>query len=169
MCSNDDLNEHIHKFRKIHNDLLSNLSSTPDFKISKPFVTIILINSLPSEYTPLVQSLLTNFKDLALARLFSLLKIEATRHSSSNKSDTALYTNRNQNSKPRFHKKKDNHQQVSNGLKCSLGHQGHTDENCKVRRYRAFIEYEKSLSKAANPGTSSNVAQSQSVTIPESM
>lgn len=78
LLSEGDLNNHIHHFRKLHNGLLSNLSSTPDMKISEPFIAIILINSLPSDYTPLVQSLLTSFETLTLARLYSLLDIEAT-------------------------------------------------------------------------------------------
>lgn len=67
LSSDGNLKEHIHQFRKIHNDLLSNLSSTPDIKISEPFIAIILINSLPPTFTPLVQSLLTSFESLTLA------------------------------------------------------------------------------------------------------
>lgn len=67
LSSEGDLKDHIHRFQKLHNDLLSNLSSTPNMKISEPFISMILINSLPSEYTPLVQSLLTSFETLTLA------------------------------------------------------------------------------------------------------
>lgn len=94
MHSDGDLKDHVHKFRKIHNDLLSNLSSTPDIKISEPFIAIILINSLPTDYTPLVQSLLTNFESLTLSRLYPLLNIEATGSSNGAKADTALSANR---------------------------------------------------------------------------
>lgn len=73
---------------------MSNLSSTPNMKISEPFVAIILINSLPSEYTPLVQSLLTSFETLNLSRLHSLLNIEATRNSGVVKAETELSANR---------------------------------------------------------------------------
>lgn len=142
MSSDNDLSDHLHQFRKIHNDLLSNLHSTPDIKISEPFIAIILINSLPSDYTPLVQSLLANFETLTLTRLYSLLKIEATRNNPTAKKDSALSASRFSN-KPKHEKKKDQYQ--DNSLKCSLGHPGHTDENCRVRRFRAFIDYEKKL------------------------
>lgn len=94
LSSDGDLKDHIHRFRKIYNDLLSNLSSTPNMKILEPFVAIILINSLPSEYTPLVQSLLTSFETLTLSRLYSLLNIEATRNSGVVKAETELSANR---------------------------------------------------------------------------
>ena len=157
MGSDDDLSEHLHQFRTIHNDLLSNLHSTPDIKISEPFIAIILINSLPSEYTPLVQTLLANFETLTLTRLYSLLKIEATRNNSTAKKDTALSASR-LSSKPKYEKKKDHFQE--NSAKCSLGHPGHTDENCRVRRFRAFVEYEKKLKSEESSSKSKNhVAQ----------
>lgn len=134
MNPDDSLSDHIAKFRKIHNDLLSNLSSTPNFKISEPFIAVILIKSLPSDYTALVQSLLANFDTLTLARLYSLLKIEATRNNPNSTSDTALSANR-PNQKYRPGKKGDRSNQHNSTLKCSLGHPGHTDEQCRTRRY----------------------------------
>lgn len=68
--SNGSLKDHLHQFRKIYNDLVSNIASSPKLSISEPFVAIILIKSLPSEFSPLVQSLLTNFDSLTLTRLF---------------------------------------------------------------------------------------------------
>lgn len=135
MSSDGDLKEHIHQFRKIHNDLLSNLSSTPDIKISEPFVTIILINSLPSTFNPLVQSLLTSFESFTLSRLYSLLNIEATRNSGALKAKTALTTN----CSVRKSKKKDNKGYPTNPsnkdhLSCLLRHIGHTDWNCKTKK-----------------------------------
>lgn len=144
LSSEGDLKEHIHQFRKIHNDLLSNLSSTPDMKISEPFVAIILINSLPSEYSPLVQTLLTSFESLTLARLYSLLNIEATRNAGNAKSDTALSVNRASGGK-KF-KKKDNshHPNSKDVVVCSLGHPGHTDEHCKTKQWREFKAFQDS-------------------------
>lgn len=145
------LKDHLHQFRKVHNDLISNISSSPNLSISEPFVAIILINSLPSEFTPLVQSLLTNFDSLNLTRLYSLLQMEATRTSTS--SDSALSAVKH---KPQV-KKKDS-SMPSNGLVCSLGHPGHNDENCRVRRWRAFKEYEKT-EKAKSSSRSKEVAK----------
>lgn len=149
LTSDGDLKDHIHQFRKVHNDLLSNLLSTPDMKISEPFVAIILINSLPTEYTPLVQSLLTSFETLSLARLYSLLNIEATRNSSTSKGESALSVNRANGSK-KF-KKKDSYSQPTSKdtIVCSLGHAGHTDENCKTKQWREFKAYQESKSKDA--------------------
>lgn len=90
LTSDGCLKDHLHQFRKIHNDLTSNISSSPSLSISEPFVAIILINSLPTGYTPLVQSLLSNFESLTLTRLYSLLQMEVTRTYSSTPSDTAL-------------------------------------------------------------------------------
>lgn len=152
MTSDGDLKEHVHHFRKIHTDLLSNLSSTPDIKISEPFIAIILINSLPSDYTPLVQSLLTNFETLSLTRLYSLLNIEATRSSNGAKADTALSANRFSGGK--HQKKKDMSQKFLNKdtIYCSLGHAGHTDEQCITKKWRDFKQHQKSLGEKNNSG-----------------
>lgn len=159
MNSDDNLSEHIARFRKLHNNLLSNLSSTPDCSISEPFVAIILIKSLPSDFTPLVQSLLANFETLTLSRLYSLLKIEATRSFSSTQ-DSALSASKSQHSKKNSGKKKSPDQQKTSHLKCSLGHPGHTDENCRTRKWKAFLEFEKSSkSNSANQAQTSDSAQ----------
>lgn len=163
----ESLSDHLAKFRKIHNDLLSNLASTPDFKISEPFIAVILIKSLPSEYTPLVQTLLASFETLTLTRLYSLLKIEATRNSANNSSDTALSANRSKQ-KPRFGKKNDRPiTNTNSSLKCSLSHLGHTDENCRTRRYRAFLEHEKNNPSSTSNHATSFVSASTSQSIPE--
>lgn len=113
-------------------------------KISEPFVAIILINSLPSEYTPLVQSLLTSFESLTLARLYSLLNIKATRNAGNTKSDSALSVNRANGGK-KFKKKEFTHQSNSKDVSvCSLGHPGHTDENCKTKQWREFKAFQDS-------------------------
>lgn len=157
MTSDDNLNEHIHKFRKLHNDLLSNLASTPDSKISEPFIAVILIKSLPSEYTPLVQSLLSNFETLTLARLYSLLKIEATRNAPTQNSDTALAASRTRSNHKNKQGKKKEHSENTSSIQCSLGHPGHTDEQCRTRRWKAFREFEKK--SKSDQSTSSHAAQ----------
>lgn len=151
LSSEGDLKDHIHQFRKIHNDLLSNLSSTPDMKISELFVAIILINSLPPEYTPLVQSLLTSFETLTLARLYSLLNIKATRNLGC-KPDSALSVSRLSGGKKFKKKEKGIHNAPKDSIICSLGHPGHTDENCKTTQWREFKAYQESMknSKTTN-------------------
>lgn len=163
LSSDGDLKDHIHRFRKLHNDLLSNLSSTPDMKISEPFVAIILMNSLPSNYTPLVQSLLTSFETLTLAKLYSLLNIEATRSLGVVKADTALSDNRSK-AKPRF-KKRETQPPVTgkDTVVCSLGHPGHSDDHCKVRQWRDFKAYQDMMrgkpDQSLNSGKQRDTAQ----------
>ena len=144
LTSDGSLTNHLHAFRSLHNDLLSNLSSTPSITISEPFIAILLIISLPSQYTPLAQTLLVNFESISLSRLYSLLKIDSMRTSTSSKADTALHASK-PTSKPE--KKKDGpaHQGSSNGLICSLGHPGHSDEGCRTQRWSDFMEYEKKM------------------------
>lgn len=113
-------------------------------KISERFVAIILINSLTSEYTPLVQLLLTSFETLTLARLYSLLNIEATRNLGI-KSETALSVNRSSGGKKFKKKEISNHQTTKDVSVCSLGHPGHTGENCKTRQWREFKTYQELL------------------------
>lgn len=126
------------------------MSSTPDIKISEPFVAIILINSLPSDYTPLVQSLLTNFESLTLPRLYSLLNIEATRSMNGSKTDTALSANRFNGGKKS--KKKESYQSNKDTIYCSLGHAGHTDEQCKTKKWREFKDYQESMKEKSSSG-----------------
>lgn len=49
LSSDGSLAEHLHAFRSLHNNLLSNLSSTPEITISEPFIAILLIISLPAQ------------------------------------------------------------------------------------------------------------------------
>lgn len=166
-----DLSDHIAKFRKIHNDLLSNLSSTPDCKISEPFIAVILIKSLPSEYTPLVQSLLSNLETLTLARLYSLLKIEATRNAPASHGDTALSANRQRtNFKSRAGRRNDrnaNNSSSNSNLKCSLGHPGHTDEDFQTRKFRAFLKQEKESASSSSHLANTSVSAQLSQSLPE--
>lgn len=157
--SNGNIKDHLHQFRRVHKDLVSNIASSPNLNISKPFVANILINSLPSEYTTLVQSLLTSFDGLTLSRLYSLLQMEATRTSTSTYSDSAVAAFKQKNSG----KRKD-WSVVLNGLVCSLGHPGHSDENCRVRKWRAFKEYEK-YEKAKLTSKPTESAQVTSVSV----
>lgn len=112
-------------------------------------MAIILTNSLPSDYTPLVQSLLTSFETLTLARLYSLLNIEATRSTSAGKGETDLSANR-PNGSNKF-KKKESHAQSNSKdtIVCWLGHTGHTDDNCKTKQWREFKAYQENKSKEA--------------------
>lgn len=144
LSSDGSLADHLHSFRTLHNDLQSNLASTPEIKISEPFIAILLIISLPPQYSPLVQSLLINFETISLARLYSLLKIDSLRSAASAKSETALMTSKNnQQKKP----KKQGGKQSSdkNVTTCSLGHPGHDDNGCKTQRWNEFMEYDKAV------------------------
>lgn len=149
MSSDGGLKDHVHQFRKLHNDLLSNLSCTSDIKISEPFVAIILINSLPSDYTPLAQSLLTNFESLTLARLYSSLNIKATQSLIGSKTYTVLSVKRFMNEKKS--KKKDGYQSNKDTIYCSLGHAGHTDEHCNTKKWREFKKYQEAMQGKPNP------------------
>lgn len=144
--SNGSLKDHLHQFRKIYNDLVSNIASSPKLSISEPFVAIILIKSLPSEFSPLVQSLLTNFETLTLTRLFSLLQMEALRTTTNETALSAM--------KSKSQGKKKESSTSSNGLVCSLGHPGHNDENCRVRKWRAFKDFEKNEKRKVNANIS---------------
>lgn len=125
LSSAGELKEHLQRFRNTHTELKGNLCNTPNLTISDPFIAILLLKSLPSEFNLLVQTSLANFETLTLDRIYTLLNMEAKRLTgSSNDSDTALATITN---RPSFKgKKKDQ-------VKCSLGHLGHTDEKCRIR------------------------------------
>lgn len=105
---------------------------------------------------------------MTLTRLYSPLKIEATRSNSTAKKDAAFSANCS-SLKSKYYKKKDHSNDANNYIKCSLGHPGHTDEKCRVRRFRAFVKYEKKLkSEESSFGTQSQVAQAaQSLPTPE--
>lgn len=154
LASDGSLTEHLHAFRSLHNDLLSNLSSTPGITISEPFIAILLIISLPSQYTPLVQTLLVNFETISLSRLYSLLKIDSMRSSNSTKSDIAMHVSKSA-TKPKKKKDGNSNQGSSNSQTCSLGHQGHNDEGCRTQRWNDFMEYEKKLKGKAAPAKES--------------
>lgn len=138
-------------------------------KISEPFVAVILINSLPSEYTPLVQSLLTSFETLTLSRLYSLLNIEATVNSSAIKAETALSVNRSSGGKK--YKKRDGPTYIitKDTVICSLGHPGHTDDNSKTKQwhdpktYQDMMKSKLSSSSGGKPGDASQLANDERV------
>lgn len=159
LASDGSLADHLHSFRTLHNDLQSNLASAPDISISEPFIAILLIISLPPQYAPLVQSLLTNFETISLARLYSLLKIDSLRNAASIKSETALMTSKTNQVKKK--KKSTGKQAVSDTLTCSLGHPGHDDEGCKTQRWTEFMEYDKAR---RNKTIKSNVTESAQLT-----
>lgn len=142
LSSDGSFKNHSHRFRKLHNYLISNIASSPKLSISEPFVAIILIDSLPSNFTRLVQSLLT------LTRLYSLPQMEATHTSTNSSGDTVLSSVKN--------KSKGKQKELtapSNGLVCSLGYPGHTDENWRVQRWKAFKEFEKQEKSKRHPDT----------------
>lgn len=141
LASDGSLADHLHAFRTLHNNLQSNLASTPDINISEPFIAILLIISLPPQYSPLVQSLLINFETISLSRLYSLLKIDSMRSAAATKTETALLTSKNIQSKK---KKKSPVKGTSSGtITCSLGHPGHDDDGCKIQRWQEFMEFDK--------------------------
>lgn len=160
LSSDGPLDDHLHKFRSLHNDLQSNLASTPDINISEPFIAILLIISLPPQYSPLVQSLLVNFETISLSRLYSLLKIDSLRSAASIKSETALMVSKNAPSKK---KKKPMKDTSNNTVTCSLGHPGHDDEGCKTQRWNEFMEYDKSRKNKSNASKNVDSAQFTSV------
>lgn len=136
-----NLSDHVHRFRTLHNELLSNMMGTPDLKISETFVAILLLKSLSKSYSAIVQKTLSSFETIKLSRIYTILSMEGSRsQATSISSDAALAASTsNPSSKPyNQHKAKDK------DVKCSLSHPGHTDEHCKVRRFR---EMEKDLAE----------------------
>lgn len=160
LASDGSLADHLNTFRTLHNDLQSNLASTPYISISKALIAILFIISLPSQYAPLVQSLLINFNTILLARLYSLLKIDSLRNSATVKSETTLMTSKSNQVKKKK-KKSPGKQATPDTLTCSLGHPGHNDEGCKTQRWNEFMEYDKAKkNKNASPN-SPNLRNSQ--------
>ncbi|KAG0145931.1 hypothetical protein CROQUDRAFT_547918 [Cronartium quercuum f. sp. fusiforme G11] len=61
------IGDHVHKFRQLHNRFVSNQRLTPGITISEHYIAILLLKSLPSDYTPLVQTTLaSNFDKISL-------------------------------------------------------------------------------------------------------
>lgn len=132
------LSDHLHRFRTLHKELTSNMMGTPELKISEAFIAILVLKSLPNKYSAIVQTTLASFESIKLARIYTILAMEANRSApTSQTNDSALAANAGpSHPKPPKQKNRD--------VKCSLGHLGHTDEQCKVRRFR---EMEKDLAE----------------------
>lgn len=126
---------------------------TPDLQISEAFVAILLLKSLPPRYSAIVQTTLASFELIKLARIYTILAMEANRSAiSTHPSDTALAAS-SSSSQGRYPAKKPKDKDT----RCSLGHSGHTDEHCKVRRFR---EMEKDLAELKKErGTKKEQAQ----------
>lgn len=134
LSSEDDLSKHLFEFRRLHNKLIGNLASRPDLKISDPFIAIILLKSLPSSFSALVQTTLASFKSITLERIYSLLSMEVNRHVTTNSNETALVVSAPSTSKTFIEDKRKKYPKkkaFNRDLHCSLGHIGHTDENCR--------------------------------------
>ncbi|KAG0144801.1 hypothetical protein CROQUDRAFT_94591 [Cronartium quercuum f. sp. fusiforme G11] len=126
---NGSIAEHIHKFRQLHNRFVSNQWSTPGITISKHYIAILLLKSLPVEFNPLVQTTLaSNFESISLNHIYALLQMEISRCEVSTQQDPtthAALVTATKKSKP--------HQEPKKPPICSLGHVGHTDEHCNTR------------------------------------
>lgn len=144
LSSVSELKDHLLKFRNIHTELKGNLRSTPELRISDPFIAILLLKSLPSDFNSLVQTSLSNFESLTLDRVYTLLNMEAKRLAGQSlNEDSALITS---TSKP-VNKSKKKETRYQDQVKCSLGHSGHTDERCRVRLQNELDECKKLLSQ----------------------
>lgn len=137
LISSADLKDHLIKFRNTHSELKGNLKSTPELRISDPFIAILLLKSLPPDFNSLVQTSLANFESLTLDRIYTLLNMEAKRLTGqSSETESALISISNRQSNK--NKKKEQ-------IKCSLGHHGHTDEKCRARIQNELEECKKLL------------------------
>lgn len=116
---------------------------TPELKISEAFVAILLLKSLPNKYSAIGQTTLASFETIKLSRIYTILSMESNRSSNpSLVSDTALAASSSSaQSKPNTHRKT---REINRDIKCSMGHFGHTNEQCKIRRFR---EMEKDLAE----------------------
>lgn len=141
LTSNGSLADHLLKFRQLHNELLGNLRSTPDLSISEPFIAILLLKSLPAEFSPMVQTTLSQFESIKLDHIYTLLQMETKRSTESSSTDTALSAT----SKPNPSKFKKREWKVRDDVKCLMGHPGHTDEFCRAKIRNDLEECKKQL------------------------
>lgn len=93
LTSASELKDHLLQFRNTHTELKGNLRNTPNLRISDPFIAILLLKSLPTEFNSLVQTSLVNLENLTLDSVYALLNMEAKRLTGqSNESEAALAT-----------------------------------------------------------------------------
>lgn len=153
-----NLSDHVTKFRTLHNKLSSNMKGTPDLNISEAFIAIMLLKSLPQAYLAIVQTTLANFESIKLSRIYTILTMESTRSSNNpSLSDTALAASDIPNkTKPKTTNKK---------VTCSLGHYGHSDEQCITRRYKELEKEVTDLKKERDGKSKPEQAKAASSTI----
>lgn len=147
------IKEHVHHFCTLHNKLKSNI------KISNHFIAIILLFSLPSEFTPLVQTTLTTtvFDKIDINHLYMLIlvstKVESSEASSSHTAMVASQKH-HRGSYRTDRTRSEKHKAPTSStypLKCSRGHIGHTDDQCRVHineaKYKQIAELASRLDK----------------------
>lgn len=136
------IKEHIHQFQTIHNKLKGTIKNNKALMISDHFIAILLLFSLPSEYSPLVQTTLTTtaFDQIDLNNLYMLILV-SHKVDPSTSSNSALLTVSDRGSDKSKQRGKKVHQPTgqssSDPIKCSRGHVGHTDEKCRVQINKA--------------------------------
>lgn len=138
------------------------MRGTPDLKISVAFIAIMLLKLLPSQYSAIVQTSLTSFESIKLYRIYTILSMESTQSlTARSTSDSALTASSASGKSKSTNQKRSGKKQT-----CSLGHSGHTNENCKVRQ---FCEMEKEiteLKKDRETQSKPELAQAASSTLP---
>lgn len=113
----------IHRFRTLHNELVSNMTGTPNLKILDAFIAIMLLKSLPHQYSAIVQTTLSSFETIKLSRVYTVLAMESTRSTTTTTSlDTALSAS-SSTGKPKPNAANPSGKRPT----CSLGHHGHSD------------------------------------------
>lgn len=130
------IKDHVHNFQTLHNKLKSNIKENSELMISDHFIAILLLFSLPAEFTPLVQTTLTTtaFDKIDVNHLYMLILVSDRVDSSSSitpSANSAMIASTKSRHKPRPEK---SHAQSNNPPKCSLGHIGHTDAQCRIQK-----------------------------------
>lgn len=121
------LSEHIHRFQTLHNEHVSNMRGSPDLKTSEAFIAIMLLKSLPAQYSAIVQTTLSSFETIKISRIYTILSMETAWYTSlTTPSDIALAF-----STPPAKAKTTSAKSFGKKQTCSLGHMGHTDEHWK--------------------------------------
>lgn len=137
------------------------MNGTPDLRISEAFIAILLLKSLPSQYSAIVQTNLSSFETIKLSQIYTILGMESSRNLSNNtSSDIALATSDS------TVKTKPPHPKSNSKVKCSLGHMGHTNKNCKVRRFREMEKEIAELKKDREPRSKPEHAQTATAPSP---
>lgn len=112
---------------------------TPYLKMSEAFIAILLLKSLPNKYSAIVQTTLASFESTKLACIYTIFSMEATWSTPAAQSSYSALTASYLTSQSKI-----NNPCKSRDVKFSLRHFGHTDEQCKVRKFK---EMEKDLAE----------------------